>query len=53
MAVLVLEGKRGLIDDQLLMTLKEQLPPYQHPKKIVWVEKISYTDTGKVKRLPL
>ena len=52
-AVLVIEGPPLKEANSLLKVLKHELPKYHHPKLITFLDKIEYTDTGKLKRLPL
>jgi O-succinylbenzoic acid--CoA ligase len=52
-AVLVMEGTPIKEGSFVLEMLKRALPPYHHPKEIVFVDHIAYTDTGKVKREPV
>ncbi len=49
-AVLVLEGEPIQDHEFILELLKRELPPYQSPKELHFVENIVYTNTGKVMR---
>ena len=50
MAVLVLEGEAIQDSSYLLELLKRDIPAYMHPKEVVFVDRIQFTDTGKVIR---
>ncbi|MFY0644373.1 MAG: AMP-binding protein [Bacteroidia bacterium] len=50
-AVLVLEGAPIKDEPFILEILYRELPNYQHPKSIVYVDQIERTDTGKIKRI--
>ena len=50
MAVLVLEGEAIQDSSYLLELLKRDIPDYMHPKEVVFVDRIQFTDTGKVIR---
>ena len=49
--VLVLEGVRIQDTAFILEILKRELPPYHHPKEILFVQNIERTKTGKLIRL--
>jgi O-succinylbenzoic acid--CoA ligase len=49
---LVLEGATNPdLDVQILMRLKQALPPYSAPRSIIWAKEIPKTATGKIRRL--
>ncbi len=50
MAVLVIEGEAIQDSSYLLELLKRDIPAYMHPKEVVFVDRIQFTDTGKVIR---
>jgi o-succinylbenzoate---CoA ligase len=50
MAVLVLEGEAIQDSSYLLELLKRDIPTYMHPKEVIFVDRIQFTDTGKVIR---
>lgn len=47
--VLVLEG-RIADEGMLLSTLKERLPKYSSPRRVLYADKFLFTSTGKIKR---
>lgn len=49
-AVLVLEGEAIQDSSYLIELLKRDIPAYQHPKELVFVDQIQFTNTGKVIR---
>lgn len=52
-AVLVLQAPRITNSAFILELLKRELPAYHHPKEIIQVAAIAYTETGKVIRTPI
>ncbi len=49
-AILVMEGIAMKNTSFILELMKRELPMYQNPKEILFLEKIAFTDTGKVIR---
>ncbi len=48
--VLVIEGEAIQDSSYLLELLKRDIPAYMHPKELVFVDQIQFTETGKVIR---
>lgn len=49
-AILVIEGTPMKDSEHLLEIIKRAVPAYHNPKEIIYVDRVEYTDTGKLIR---